>query len=844
MILVSAVVLAASSARGQGLSSRPDAPAGARGASAAVATRALVPPVIDGRDDDAIWQTAPMITAFRQNQPVENGVPSFTTTARIAYDAQNLYVFLRAYDPHPDSIHAPLARRDATTIASDWMGILVDGYHDRRTGYELDVNPAGVKQDWSIQNDGDEDLAWDGVWEVATRVDSLGWTAEFRIPLSQLRYATAPTDTFGIYLWRRVDRLGENDSWPAHRTTVPGLVSQFGDLTDLRGLAPPARSEIAPYMVTRYRSGVGGGTSGAGWSGGADVKLAPASNLTLNATINPDFGQVEADPAQLNLTAFETFFPEQRPFFVQGASAFNVPLNCGVYSCYSENLFYSRRIGRAPQLAGTYGVGDGPAATPILGAGKLTGRVGGTTFGLLGALTERVAGPAGVTLEPAAQYTAMRVSQDFRNGQSGVGVAFTGVHRDLDAGSAPFLHRDAFAAGVDFRHLFLGQYLIHGTAHWSDVTGTAQAIAATQRDPVHNYERPDGSVHVDTTRTALQGDDEELALDKTAGVVQGELIYTRRSPGFDVNDVGYLRQADQQTAYAWVGLNYTQPTTLYRTLTWNFNSWYWASAAGLPTDRAVNTNVHLTTHGLWRLGAWVSIDGLGATFCDRCARGGPALRQDRSVSTWFDVTGDSRRTLSPELTLTTACTDGGRSMSTAITPTVSLNTSGRFSGSLSLNVVLNRNNTQWLGNPVDSSGTTHYTFARLDQRTVGVTARANYTIATTLSIQAYLQPFVSWGPYGDVREFADPRAAAYADRFRPYTGSGAPTGLYDRELKADVVVRWEYHPGSALFVVWSQGRGQLDPTSATRGYVGNLRDVFNLPGDNTFLMKLSYWFTR
>lgn len=812
--------------------------------TAIAATPAPAPPVIDGRDDDPIWATAATVTAFRENHPVEDGEPTFRTVARIAYDARYLYVFLRAYDPHPDSITAPLARRDAI-IASDWMGVLIDSYHDRRTGYEFDVNPAGVKSDWSIQNDGDEDITWDGVWDAAARVDSLGWTAEFRIPLSQLRYPVAATDTFGIYFWRSVNRLGENLSWPGHRTSRPGLVSQFGDLTGLAGLAPPTRAEVMPYVVSQYRSAPAvAGISGARATLGGDLRYAVASNVALTATVNPDFGQVEADPAQLNLTAFETFFPEQRPFFVQGADLFNVPLNCGLYNCPNENLFYSRRIGRAPQLGGVYADPGAPGATGILGAGKLTGRVGATSFGALGAATERVSGLGGVTLEPGARYSAFRLTQDFRNGESGIGAMLTEVHRDLDSSSAPYLHRDAVAGGLDFRHRFLGQYLLHGSTHWSEITGSREAIAATQRDAVHDYQRPDGTLRLDTTRTALMGNDEQLAFDKVAGIVQWQAIYTRRSPGFDVNDIGYLQQADLQTVYAWLGLNYTRPTAWYRTLTWNFNSWYWATTGGLPTDRAVNTNVHVTLRNLWALGAWVSVDGLGATYCDRCARGGPALRQDRSTSTWFNVTGDSRARLAPALTVRTTAGDVGRSRSVDVSPSLVLNGSTNLTASLGLDLALNRNNTQWLANPVDSTGLTHYTFARLDQRTVGVTARANYTVSTTLSIQAYVQPFVSWGSYRDVREIANARAANYADRFRPFSSAGTPAGLNDRQLKADVVVRWEYRPGSTLFVVWSQGRQGFAPASGSRGAWGNLQDVFSLPADNTFLVKLSYWFTR
>jgi uncharacterized protein DUF5916/cellulose/xylan binding protein with CBM9 domain len=810
--------------------------------AATTAAYAASAPVIDGRDDDAVWRSASLITAFWESVPIVTATPRFRTTGRIAYDARNLYVFLRADDPHPDSIVTMLARRDAMT-ASDYLGVLVDSYHDRRSGFEFDVNPSGAKADFAFRDDGEEfDEAWDGVWDVATRVDSLGWTAEFRIPLSQLRYRTAANHTFGIYLWRAVKRTGEGMSWPLRRRSLPGLASQFGDLTGLDSLAPPRRGEFVPYVVAKNVTVPAGPRFGRDeqLALGADLKYALASNLTVNATVNPDFGQVDADPAELNLTAFETFFPERRPFFVEGAGLFSVNLNCGQYSCFHEGLFYSRRIGRSPELRSSYGDASTPAATRILGAAKLTGRLGDLAFGALGSATERVEGPTGLAVEPAARYGVFRASQDLRNGESGVGIIVTAMDRDLDAATAPYLHRSAYAAGVDVRHRFLKEYVIHGSAHWSTIAGSPSAITATQRQPIHNYQRPDDALPLDTPRTRLTGDDEQLAFDKLGGLVRFEAIYTRRSPGFDVNDLGYLRLADQQTAYGWLGVVLETPTRLYRRLVWNWNSWLWATTTGLVTDRAVNTNAHLTLHNLWTLGAWVSVDGLGATFCDRCARGGPAVRQDPSMSTWFDVTGDDR--LVPELTVTTASADGGRSSALTVSPSLTLNASVRLSAALAANVSTGHTDAQWVGNPMDSSGQTHYTFAHLDQRTVSITARANYTVSTTLSLQAYLQPFASWGTYRDVRELAAARAAAYADRFKRYDTASNPGGVNAKQLNANVVLRWEYHPGSTLFVVWTQVRQDASSQPGAGGALDNLRGIFDLRADNTLLIKLSHWF--
>src|SRR5213596_1864022 len=398
-------------------------------ATTATAVRAAHPPAIDGRDDDPVWHQAPAITQFREFQPREDGDPRFATEAKVAYDDRNIYVFIRAFDPHPDSILRLLARRDVRA-ATDQLKIIIDSYHDRRSGYEFAVNPAGVKRDYAIYNDQQEDDAWDAVWDVATTVDSLGWTAEFRIPLSQLRYAPAATNTFGFGVWRDIQRYTERVSWPVYRASRPGFPSQMGEVQGLVGLSSPRRLEVTPYGVTKNVTVADGGAFDhpQRFAGGADIKYGVTSNLTLDATMNPDFGQVEADPAVLNLTAFETFFQERRPFFVEGTGVFRFDVNCSQVNCNSEGLFYSRRVGRAPHLKDLYGDASSPTGTTIMGAGKLTGRLaGGLNLGVLEGVTARETGPQDRTIEPLTNYAVVRAFQDLRHGESGVGVIATAV---------------------------------------------------------------------------------------------------------------------------------------------------------------------------------------------------------------------------------------------------------------------------------------------------------------------------------------------------------------------------------------------------------------------------------
>jgi hypothetical protein len=812
------------------------------------ALRAAQPPVIDGRDDDAIWRDAPLITGFKVFRPVEGAEPKFRTEAKVAYDARNLYVFVRAYDPHPDSIVGLLARRDVQT-PSDMISIFIDSYHDRRTGYEFDVNPVGVKTDYAIYQDGNEDPAWDGIWDVATTVDSLGWTAEFRFPLSQLRYPVALSDTFGFTVARMVERTTEQSSWPLYRVSQPGLASQLGELTGLEGLASPKRAEIIPYFVTKnvsVPSGVGFDRSQR-VAFGTDLRVAVASNLTLTATVNPDFGQVEADPAVLNLSAFETFFPEQRPFFVEGNGLFQFSVNCSDVNCNNEELFYSRRIGRSPQLGYLYGDANSATASNILGAGKLTGRLGGgLNIGVIDAVTERQTGVGGLTIEPTTNYAVVRAAQDFRDGASGIGLMFTGTNRELDDSSARYLHRTAYVGALDFRHQFFNRrYQLSGSVDLSQIAGSPSAIAATQLDPVHLYQRPDGPLHYDPTRTSLSGDAEELKFAKIAGEYTNfETSILRRSPGFDINDMGFLLQADQISWNNWLGVNFNHPNGVYQRLRWNFNWWQWWSAAGLPTERAANTNIHTQLNNRWWLHAGGTLGQLGTTWCDRCARGGPAVRQDPYVSPWMGIQGDDRHRLIPSVWVNYFRGDAGHNQQLNVNPQLTLNASTRFTATVGINATTAHADNQWFGN-FGVGDTAHYTFAHLDQRTLSFTASLGYTVTTNLSVQWYLQPFVSRGNYSNVRELANPAAATYSARYQPYTAdtsvSNNPGGFDSKQFNSNLVVRWEYRPGSTLFVVWTQNRSGPGGLPGPDGLAGDYRGLFTLHSNNTFLVKLSYW---
>jgi hypothetical protein len=820
--------------------------------SGAVAIRTSAPPVIDGIDDDPVWRTAPVISGFKQWQPTEGKEPRFRTEAKVAYDAGNLYVFVRAFDAHPDSIIRLLERRDTFT-PSDMIWIFVDSYHDRRTGYEFGVNAAGVKIDQAIYDDGNEDGAWDGVWDAATRIDSLGWTAEFRIPLSQMRYSTDRAHTFGFTIDRDIYRYAERVSWPALSPAKAGLVSQFGALQGMDDLEAPRRLEALPYVVTKNASRITNNAFGqrSSVTVGGDVKYRVAPNLTLDATVNPDFGQVEADPAVLNLSAYESFFDERRPFFVAGRGLFRFDVNCNSVNCSNEGLYYSRRIGRTPELAGTYGDTVPQEPTPILGAAKLLGRFpGGLTLGVLDAATQRATSPGDTTFEPATNFAVLRARQDLRDGNSTIGGIVTAVNRKLDAWTSPYLASSAYVGAVDFRHRFLGNnYEVAGSLDRSRVQGNPASILAVQRDPVHYYQRPDANLPLDSNRTTLTGDAEELKVGKVGGQhFMFESAYQRRSAGFETNDLGYLRRADQQSWSTWAGYFDRHERKYYNRFQWNNNWWQYWTTGGLPLEAAYNTNVHVTFRNNWGWHMGGTVGQLGTTYDDRAARGGPAVRQDRYLAPWLSINGNDRNALVPYLNVNYFRGDAGRNHSLNVGPEIDYKAGGRFSSALSFNWSHNIADNQWYGNFTDSLDAVHYTFAHLDQTTTSATVRLNYTFSPTVSLQLYTQPFVSKGTYSNVRQLSStPRAADYDARYATYgdtSVTSSPGGFNFKQFQSNVVFRWEYQPGSTLFLVWNEGRQGYGSAQGTDNFQGDVRDLLRLHPANTFLVKVSYWLNR
>jgi len=505
-------------------------------------------------------------------------------------------------------------------------------------------------------------------------------------------------------------------------------------------------------------------------------------------------------------------------------------------------------------LRSLYGDARTPSATTIAGAAKLTGRTrGGLSFGLLDAVTPQVDGVSNQTVEPLTNFGVLRAQQDLRGGDAGIGIIATAVNRGLDSFTDPYMHRGAYAAGATFRNRFGHRnYEFAGHLAGSHVMGTPAAIFRTQTNGVHYYQQPNDDIADDPNRTSLSGYDAQLKVGKySGGFTRFETSIVRQSAGFDVNDLGFLRRADRQDWSTWGALTSQSSKWIYRWAQVNGNHWETWNTSGTRLENAWNFNGHMgfnSRMGLlnnWDVHMGGTFAQLGSSFCDRCTRGGPVLRQSRGIYPWGGFNTDSRKMVSGGFWVNYWHTDEGNSTGYNLSPYVTINASTQLRVSVGPSVTIDHNDSQWFDNIVDAGGTTHYTFAHLEQRTNSMTARVNYTMTPELTLELYAQPFVTTGTYSDLREASNPTAASYDARFTPYAfPAGSQTAFKVTELRTNSVMRWEYRPGSTLFVVWQHGREGFSNNALRQSWRRDYRELFDLHPDNTFLVKLAYWLSR
>jgi hypothetical protein len=837
----------------------------------AQALRIEEPIRVDGVLDESVWERATPVTQFTQIRPDEGRAASERTEIRILFDDAAIYIGARMYDSQPVSTR--LGRRDQW-MSSDWLTVIFDSYHDHRTAVGFEVNPSGVRRDQTRATGGGEDDSWDPVWEVATTIDDEGWTAEMRIPFSQLRFNPGAEQTWGLQLERNLERRGEFSVWSFTPSTHAGGIARFGHLEGLRDLRMGRRVEVLPYAVLRgervdrhgnpFRDDVEGRAAV-----GLDLKYRVTSDLTLDATINPDFGQVEVDPAQVNLSAIETFFQERRPFFVEGAEIFRFGAGGG------NQLFYSRRIGRSPQLPTGVQVADVPDAARILAAGKLSGRTtAGWSVGMLNAVTERVSArtwlegdvEGSAVVEPLTNYFAGRARRDYRQGATVVGGMLTAVNRDLEGPIAVGrLHSAAYTGGMDFRHQWAERtWTLAGFVSGSYVEGDAAAIQRTQRLPWRYFQRPDADhLEVDPDATSLAGLSSEVNLSLRHGRHwRPSLLVGVITPGYEVSDLGFQRRGDRVDAQLQVGYVENRPGERLRQ--WNVygTTRHEVNFGGEAVQRTVNASTWMQFLNYWSFNANANL-GIPA-WDDRLTRGGPLMRRPLSASGFAGMGTDFRRPLAAFVGANYAMNaEGGR----GIFLFTEMEIKPAPNWSLSLGPEFNRTHTiaQYRTVVVDPAAENtfgrRYVFSTVDQTMLSLSTRLNFTFTPALTLQVFAQPFIASADFGAPGELAAPRTYEFlrygvdlgeveevqGGRVIHPQGAGEGISFFVsegdfnvRSLRGNAVLRWEWRPGSTLYLAWQQMRESFDPVGDF-DLARDQRALFRTRPDDVLVLKINYW---
>ena len=856
--------------------------AGAQGGGDAHAARPVVAAArldgavrVDGRLTERAWAGAEPAAGFTQSEPRDGEPATERTDVRVLVGEDALYVGARMHDRRAGTIRRRLTRRDdpaaAASAASDAFVVSLDPFHDHRTGVRFTVTPAGSLADAAVAQSQPPDASWDAVWEARTTVDAEGWTAEIRIPLSQLRYARGGAErgggaTWGVQFERFILRLQERDLFAYVPRGDRAGVERYGHLTGLGRLPASRRLEVLPYTAQRATH-LGSASASALASGvdhrsraGVDLEYAPGGGLSLAATVNPDFGQVEVDPAVVNLTTIETRFPERRPFFVEGSNAFAFGRLRAYNFVQHPTAFFSRRVGRPPQLrppdARRAVATLAPAQSEIAVASKLTGRTaGGWSVGALHARTREALGRSllgdgavreGV-VEPASDVGVARVVRDFRGGMSSVGGIVTAVERDLDDATRPLLRSSATAGGLDLAHAWGGHgWALDASALWSTVRGSASAIELAQRSRVHYFQRPDARHgRLDPARTALGGAAGQAAVTRLRGRWVGSLAYQDVSPGFEGNDLGYQGVAGRRALSTDLHYQRNDPGRVFLNyIIWPFTTHLWS----YDGDRI--RNVPYNDYNFWLQGQlrnfWQVILWEGynpRAVDDRLTRGGPAALSPSSWWSYAELRSDERRAYAAALTASRERDDlGGHATTVSAALTWRPGSSARLRLEPSLTDRRDAANfVQYVPDP--GAPATRALFATLDRTTLALDTRLDWTFTPRLTLQLYAQPLVDAGTYAGFKELRAPRTLDFVVRGRdvgslPYEIPSPDFGF--RSLRGNVVLRWEYRPGSTLYVAWQQ---QREATAAAGDFAlgRDLRSLARIPADDVLLVKASYW---
>ncbi|HEY5948167.1 MAG TPA: DUF5916 domain-containing protein [Kofleriaceae bacterium] len=838
------------------------------------ATRRTTPIAIDGRLDEAAWSGAPRQGSFTQRFPKDGAKASYDTQFALLYDDDAIYVGVWSTDPEPEKIRRTLTRRDVDALA-DAVMIGIDSYHDKRTAYVFQINAAGVQRDMMLFDDLSQDDTWDAVWTGDVAITKEGWTAEVRIPLNQLRFAGGEHHEWGLQVLRVIGRNQEQSTWSPWPRTGSQIVSRFGVVDGIEVNKPSRRLELLPYasggvQTKTIEEGdpLNDHTSALG-NFGLDLKFGLGPAFTLSATINPDFGQVEADPSQVNLSATELFFQEKRPFFIEGVDLFKLPIGSG--DNMIEGAFYSRRIGAAPPEPDMdYAYIAAPTSTTIYSAAKLTGKTqDGWSVGVLDAVTGQenatIVDDVGTEMKPVVSpltnYAVGRVKRDFRAGKTMVGASATAVNRSLSGTPLELTNHDqAYTAGAQLTH------------HWDDdaweldvrglssyVHGTTDAITNTQRLNRHLFQRPDADhIEVDPTRTSLSGMDLSWSVGRSGQTkhwrwAQGGDL---RTPGLELNDAGFQMYSDRIEPWLWTEYREDDPGDTV--LNWRANSILFTSTTLEPRllTYGANANLFAQLANYWSFHTNWHVEAGGWDVM--ALRGGDALRTNTRMNANANFSTDSRKDLRGEFWVNGSRDFAGDAIQVNTGSAAYIQARSNIDLFVALDWTQRTDPMQYITEVDDTGGRTHYVFGTIQQTIAALTTRMNWTFSPKLSLQVYAQPFIATGNYRELKDVDNPHAKRFEDRFYVLSGndysemdgtvsvSHNGTYAFDRpdfnfgELRSTVVLRWEYRPGSAVFAIWSHGR----TNSSDDGRLDLANDVTNLasaPGEHIVMVKANYW---
>ncbi|HUQ82220.1 MAG TPA: DUF5916 domain-containing protein [Gemmatimonadaceae bacterium] len=849
-------------------------------AKSARATRIVGPaPRIDGELNDPAWQQATVISDFVQKIPVEGATPSVPTEVRILYDDHGLYVGARMRRPDPAGIRTSITRRDGESDAEVFT-ISLDPYLDRRTAYSFSISSGGVRGDAYHSQDSEDsgrETQFDPIWNARARVDGDGWTAELHIPFSQLRFNAAAEQTWGLEMTRNVADKSERIQWVLIPVAAAGFTSHFGQLEGITGIPRARRLELLPYVASdlTYRAKVNPRNpfdDKLGARVGGDLKYGLGPNLTLDATINPDFGQVEADPAVVNLTAFETIFEERRPFFIEGNELLT---GRGQSFIGRPSWFYSRRIGAAPRGFASGDFVDSPTNTTIASAAKVTGRMAsGLSIGALAAVTPREYARTfdttdvvrdRVAVEPPTSFGVLRLQQEFGTRQSNVGMSVTHLRRWLDdrGGLEGLLPSNAVTGGVDWRLRYMqGMYEVTGWVGGSKVEGDPAAIARLQRGSAHYFQRPDQDhIAYDPTRTSLTGGTASLRLDKNAGrFTLGGIQLSARSPEFDINDAGQMRSGDDIDFNADIQLRDTKPNKYVRFFQFGTSGVAGWNFGGIQQYLRFTENAQFTLHNFWRVTGRAVVHR--RSLSDDLTRGGPLMGTPNAYTLTAQVA--SRPNVPTIWNARTEYFDdefGGWRWDASTG--LSIRPASQWQASVDPTYSHSVDGRQYVSTRTGGSTATYgqrYIFAFIERSTLSARFRLNYAFTPNFTVEAYAEPFAASGRFYDFGELPAARSRA----LRTYGAAGSGTTIskdsagvskvtdgaasftipqldFNRlSFRSNLVLRWEWLPGSTAFVIWQQSRFN----ERKLGALINPSDVWNstqIAGDNFFVVKVSYW---